>query len=209
MDNIFKQKLLSLRNPTTSKTFGEALLGDGSWLKKTPKAVTKAAPAKEVFTERTQVIESLERFAQEKVENQSGPVIKFNGGEIHIKAEPGWEGLSHFSDLNALKSSLSLGPNLLDLVLTNKQQGEVKIIFVSEKFRAWDEVSTELKSGFIDELIAGFPLKTAELFSRMISAMKLGPKEVVIYPVEGLEEQDYSKEVMEIASYFRPEVVVT
>lgn len=209
MDNIFKQKLLSLRNPPVLKTFGEALLGDTSWLKKNPHPVTKSVPPKEEFTEKLQVIESLERFAQEKVEGQPTNVIKFDGGEVVVKAEPGWEGLAHFSDLSALRSSLSLDPKLLDIVLTNKQAGEVKVIFVSEKFRTWDEVSPELKAGFINELIAGFPLKTAELFSRMIGAMKLEDKEVVVYPVESQDEQDISHEVMEIASYFKPEVVIT
>lgn len=209
MDNIFKQKLLSLRNPPVLKTFGEALLGDTSWLKKNPRPVTKSVPPKEEFTEKLQVIESLERFAQEKVEGQPTNVIKFDGGEVVVKAEPGWEGLAHFSDLSALRSSLSLDPKLLDIVLTNKQAGEVKVIFVSEKFRTWDEVSPELKAGFINELIAGFPLKTAELFSRMIGAMKLEDKEVVVYPVESQDEQDISHEVMEIASYFKPEVVIT
>ena len=209
MDNIFKQKLLSLRNPPVLKTFSEALLGDTSWLKKNPRPVTKTAPSKEEYSEKLQVIESLERFAQEKVEGQPTNVIKFDGGEVVVKAEPGWEGLSHFSNLSGLRSGLSLDPKLLDIVLSNKVQGEVKVLFVSETFRTWEEVSPELKSGFIDELIAGFPLKTAELFARMIGAMKLEGKEVVVYPVESKDEQDFSHEVMEIASFFRPEVVIT
>lgn len=208
MDDLFKQKLLGLRSPTPVKTFAEALLGDTSWLKKAaiPK---KVAPPKEVYSEKTQVIESLERFAQEKVEELGTNVFKIEGGEVHVKAEAGWEGLQHFQNLDALKSSLKLDGRVLDIILQNKATGNVKVLFVSEKFRLWEELSAELKSGFIDELIVGFPLKTAELFERMILAMKLDASEVIIYPVEGNDESDYSHEVMEIASYFQPEVIVT
>lgn len=209
MDHIFKQKLLSLRTPPKAKTFAEALLGETNWLKKVSRTQSEPIPQKEIFSEKLQVIESLERFAQEKVEGQPTNVIKFGGGEIEVKAEPGWEGLSHHTTLENLRSGLTLDPKLLEISLGDKKLGEVKVIFVSEKFRSWEEVSQELKSGFINELIAGFPLKTAELFSRMIGAMKLEGKEVVVYPVESASEEDYSKDVMEIAAYFKPEVVIT
>lgn len=212
MDDLFKQKLLTLRNPPKASTFADALMGETSWLKKSP-SVIKAAkpiiPAKEAFSEKAQVLESLERFAQEKVEETGHSILKLDGGEIRVKAEPGWEGLQHFQDLTALKSALKLDSRVLDIILKNKTQDSVKAIFVSEKFRHWDELSAELKSGFIDELIVGFPLKTAELFERMIMAMKLDPSEVIIYPVEGTDESDYSHEVMEIASFFNPEVIIT
>lgn len=212
MDDLFKQKLLTLRNPPVAKTFGDALMGETSWLKKSPSVITAAkpiVPAKEAFSEKAQVIESLERFAQEKVEETGNSILKLDGGEIRVKAEPGWEGLQHFQDLSGLRAALKLDSRVLDIILRNKTQDSVKAIFVSEKFRQWDELSLELKSGFIDELIVGFPLKTAELFERMIMAMKLDPSEVIIYPVEGTDESDYSHEVMEIASFFNPEVIIT
>ena len=210
MDQLFKQKLLTLRQPPKAKTFAEALLGDTSWLKReVVKAAPIQAPAPEVFTEKTQVLESFERFAQETTEAQGATSIKFDGGEVVVKAEAGWEGLKHFKDPESLKNSLNLDSKIKDIVLGQKVPGEVKVLFVSEKFRPWEESSPELKSGFIDELIVGFPLKTAELFHRMIGAMKLEQKEVVIYPVEGSDEQDFSHEVMEIASLYQPEVVIT
>lgn len=212
MDDLFKQKLLGLRNPPVAKTFADALMGETTWLKKSPNVIPVArpiVPAKEAFSEKAQVIESLERFAQEKVEETGHSILKVDGGEIRVKAEPGWEGLQHFHDLNSLKASLKLDSRVLDIVLRNKTPGTVKAVFVSEKFRQWDELAAELKSGFIDELIVGFPVKTAELFERMIMAMKLDPSEVIIYPVEGTDESDYSLEVMEIASYFKPEVIIT
>jgi DNA polymerase len=93
--------------------------------------------------------------------------------------------------------------------LENKVPEQVKVLFVSEKFRSWEEIEPELKSGLINELLAGFPLKTAELFERMITAMKLVASEVIIFPVEGSDESDFSRYVMEVAAYYRPEIIVT
>lgn len=208
MENIFKQNLLSLKNPIAPKTFAEALIGDVSWIK------GKQAPAKipevikkEAFSEKAQVIESLERFAQEKSESQGSPVIKIEGGEMNIRPEPGWDGIIEAASLEELMGSLSLEEEVLQIALENKSPDKIRVMFVTENFRSFEEISPELKEGFINELIAGFPLKTAELFERMITAMKLTSEEVVLYPVEGVE--DLSEEVMTIAAYLKPEVIVT
>lgn len=210
MDALFKQKLLSLRNPGTPKTFGEALLGETSWIKKNAhKSTLMKAPSKESYSEKVQVIESLERFAQEKTTELQTNIIKLDGGELHVRSEPGWDDLEHFETAENLKAHLKLDPRLLEIVLNGKRPKTVKALFVSETFRSWEEVSPELKNGLIDELLAGFPLKTAELFERMIRAMKLEASEVLIYPVEGQNEVDFAKDVMEIAAFYQPEVIIT
>lgn len=209
MDSLFKQKLLTLRNPSQPKTFTEALLGDTSWLKAPVREKKASLPPKENFSEKVQVIESLERFAQEKTAELKTNVIKLNGGELHVKAEPGWDDLNHFKSHDDLKAALNLDSKYLDIVFKDKNPGQVSVLFVSEKFRNWDEVSAELKTGFINELIAGFPLKTAELFERMIMAMKLTPPEVIVFPVEGNDETDFSRDVMEVAAFYKPEIIIT
>lgn len=209
MDGLFKQKLLSLRNPLVPRTFAEALLGDVSWLKRTKVSSASPVPSKTAYSEKIQVIESLERFAQEKATELQTNVLRMDGAEVHLRTDVDWENVSLFSDSDALKNGLGLDSKILDIVLNNKTPQSVKAIFVSEKFRPWNEVESELKSGFINELLVGFPLKTAELFERMIMAMKLIPEEVIIFPVEGLDEADYSKDVMEIAAFYRPEVIIT
>ncbi len=209
MDTLFKQKLLSLRNPPTAKTFSEALLGDTSWLKREAKTPVKTIAPKETFSEKVQVIESLERFAHEKSQETQSKILKIDGGELHIRPEPGWDDLNHYKTEALLRESIKLDPRLLRISLENKVPGTVKVLFVSERFRSWEEVEPELKQGFINELLVGFPLKTAELFHRMIGAMKLDKSEVIIFPVEGNEEADFSRDVMEIAAFYRPEVIIT
>lgn len=208
MDSLFKQKLLTLRNPPPAASFSEALLGDTSWLKAPPREKKVVLP-KEQFSEKVQVIESLERFAQEKASELKTNILKVDGGEVHLKTEPGWDDLKHFNSYADLRAELKLDEKYLDIVLKDKTTEKVSVLFVSEKFRGWDEVSAELKTGFINELIAGFPLKTAELFERMIMAMKLDPSEVIVFPVEGNDETDYSKDVMEVAAFYKPEIIIT
>lgn len=206
MENLFKQNLLRLRKPLPPQTFAEALLGPVLWGR--PKVATEVGPvvAKERFSEKAQVLESLERFAQEKIAEAETP-IKFDRGEIHLKPEAGWIS-QEYSDLNSLISDLSFTSEIKNIIFQNKVLGEVKVIFVSENFRDWSESSPELKEGFINELILGFPLKTAEYFERMIQAMKLLPSEVVIYPADH-GDIDLASEVIALTAYFQPEVVIT
>ena len=97
----------------------------------------------------------------------------------------------------------------VETIFNNKHVGMVKVLFVTEKFRNWDEASLEFKAGFINELIMAFPLKTAELFERMIKAMNLLSEEVILLPMEDVGANDCSSDVMKVAEQFRPEVIIT
>lgn len=189
MDNLFKQKLLGLRNPPAPHTFAEALLGDTSWLKTTKKQSSKL---EDVNRNKVTHVE----LSEDKKILEDELVIKSSENKIH-------------STIESLKSELKLSTHILDLILIEKVSGNIKVLFVSEKFRTWEEISTELKTGFINELIAGFPVKTAEFFEKMIMAMKLTSSEVIIYPIEGDDGSDFSIDVMSLAAFFRPEVVIT
>lgn len=206
MDELFKRKLLNLRTPQAPSTFAQALMGE-SFLSPDSGPHEKEAPRG--FTEKRQVIESLERFAIEKVEETRAPVIKFDRGEIHVKADPVWDEVTRPADLTDLLQGLSLEKEILEVLFKGKTPGEIKIMFVTENIRPWNEVKVDLKNGFIDELLTGFPVKTAEFFERMIMAMKLEPSEVMVYPVEMNESNDLSAEVVRIALHLKPELVVT
>ncbi len=209
MDALFKQKLLSLRNPLEPKTFGEALLPNALWVSKKPIKVEAAPIAKEVYSEKVQVIESLERFAEEQSSQLKSDILKVEGGEIQIRKNAEWDDLETYSTVEALKTQLMLNSQLAEVQLKDKDQKAVKVIFVTEAFRSWEEVEPELQTGFINELLTGFPLKTAEFFERMIKGMKLAPEEVIIYPVEGSDSIDLAAEVMKVAAFYRPEVIIT
>ena len=206
MDDLFKQKLLNLRNPPPALSFTQALMGDAflpTHSGQHEKTLSKG------FTEKRQVIESLERFAKEKVEETQAPIIKFDRGEIHVKPDPVWDEVKMPADHSDLLGQLSLEKETLQVLFRGKTPGKIQVMFVTENIRHWDEYNSELKNSFIDELLTGLPLKTAEFFERMILAMKLEPSEVIVYPVEKNDETDLSAEVIRIALFFKPEVVIT
>lgn len=208
MDDLFKQNLLKMRQPAAATTFAEALFGQVSWVQKTEPKKTPLQTVSTQYTEKAQIMESLERYAQEKLGENPVVPIKISGGEIALKPEPTWDGIAEYAQYRDLIQDLSLEPSILDLCLKNKEAGKVRILFVPESFRQFDEFKQELKEGFINQLLPAFPFKTAELFSRMLSAMKLIDEEVLIYPTMKNEE-DISSEVMKVVGFYRPEIIVT
>jgi uracil-DNA glycosylase family 4 len=207
MENVFKQKLLSLRHPAAAKSFGEAILGT-ELLWGQPRATVAVKPAAaESFNEKSHVLNSLEQFAQEKLLASGEKSLALEGGQLLLR-EDGWSEIKRVQDLPHLKAQLQLDPRPQELILADKHPGKLAILFVTEHFRPWSEVAPELRGSFLDQLLCSLPLKTAELFERMIVAMKLAPTEVCIYPVEQ-GEQDLALEVMTVAAYLRPELIVT
>lgn len=209
MDDLFKQKLLRLRQPLQPETFGQAVYPGlelfADFVVSAP--VPKVAPSVQ-FTEKEQVLNSLERFAQEKIAVTDEKILKVPGGEIGLKTEPGWEDITVPDSFATMISRLSIDPNVRDLSLKNKQVGGVKAIFVTESFRSWAEIEPELSGGFINEILPAFSLKTSEFFSRMILAMKFEAHEVLLYPSEG-NGKTLASEVMEVAAFFKPKVIIT
>jgi hypothetical protein len=179
MDSLFKQKLLGLLNPTVPRTFREALFEGCSWVK--VKEVSEKKPDIEIFTD--------QKNKEEKTDHE-------------------WSDVKRHTSFESLKNQLKIDPRFLPLIFSGKEEGKVKALFVTEKFRSWEDVSMELRTGLINELLMGFPLKTAELFERMIKAMKLEASEVMIYPVEGSDEADFSADVMAIAAFYGSDVII-
>lgn len=211
MEDIFKRNLLSLRQPPAAKTFSEALLGFPDWSRPRSKRLNPLAEKAlqtTSFTERKQVLESLERFVEEQVAQTQNNVIQIDGGELEAKPIPAWENIPAHASGEKLQATLSLSTANLAVTFRDKIPGKIQVMFVTEAFRAWGEVAPELRGTFLDELLVGFNLKTAELFERMIKAMNLLPSEVLIYPIES-GEKDLSTEVMTIARTYKPEIIVT
>jgi len=193
MEELFKQNLLKLRNPEAPKTFSAALFPSSPFMAKV------SAPS--FSHEKNQIIESFKEYVESSLSSGPTGIIQLEGAQI--VARPHGDEVRVFSTISELRSSLSQAPETLDILLRNKMSGRVKVVFVTETLRPWSEFSTELRDGLINELITGFTVKTAELFERMISAMKLTPEEVLLYPV------DDGHEVLELVAFMRPEVVIT
>lgn len=205
MDDLFKQNLLRMRAPASPKTFSEALWNsDLPFKRKAPSVVAKS----ENVSEKKMVLESLERFAQEKIQETPHSFIPVEGGEIVFKKDPLWDLEAGYSDSMDLFEALTADSDVILRLLENKIPEDVKVIFVSESFLPLSEMEVSDQNNLLNELLTGFPLKTAELFEKMIKAMKLDPKEVIFYAIEE-DGQDLSPDIVKIASLYRPEVIIT
>lgn len=211
MEELFKQNLLILRTPPVPRTFKEALFPGSLWKPEVRKKAN-TDPGKiflsDEYSEKKQVVESFERFAHEKIKESPTSEVTIEGGILAQKPVSEWEEVQFFNNLLDLINSLKLPSEFQKVVFKNKTKGKVNVIFVTETFRSWQETEKDLKEGFINELLAGFPLKTAELFERMIRAMKLMPDEVLLYPID-FDGLDFGSELITIAAHFKPEVIVT
>lgn len=196
MEKLFKQNLLNLRNPQSPSTFSEALLGQPCWIQKRPSQ--KVVTLKNSDSEKKQVIESLENFA---LTHAVDGKVQLDQAEIVLKQKTA-------ATMGELLDYLRPAPEVLKVLLSSKALGEVRVIFITENLRCWDEVVSELKTGFINELLMGLPLKTAEFFERMIYAMKLLPEEVIVYPIDDAGV-DLSGDIFSLSAYFKPEIVIT
>lgn len=196
MEALFKQKLIDLRSNTAPVTFCEALFPDGTFFhpsfSNSLKLQVKERREDNGFSEKRHLIESLERFVEEK------EVV-----EVGEKAEITLKKASEWSYLN---EDYLLNEELREIVL--KRKNKVEVIFVTETLRSFDEFKSELSGNFIDQLLCGFPMKTAELFERMILAMKLKPEEVILYPSE-FEGVSLFEDIVKLTKEYRPLVIIT
>ncbi len=194
MDQIFKQKLLKLLKPNKVKTFREALFPQGSWLSE----ASSSTIVDQIPEEKKLIIESLERFAEEKLSETPTGVLQLDGGEVHRK----------ISSIDELMNSLHLSAEDLNILIKSKRKGSIKLMFITESLRTQEEAKSEFTEGFINELILCFPKKTAEFFERMIRAMKLQNDQILVYPVEsanGFLDHD----ILKIVEFFQVNIVVT
>lgn len=195
MEALFKQKLLDLRSQTPPHTFGEALFSHRYYQvpkANIPETQAKSASLEEGFSEKKHLIESLERFVEEREVVSVGP-----HAEIALKKASDWApSNTHYLLENVYR----------DLLLKGKSR--VRVLFITESLRPFKDFEDNLTGAFLDQLLAGFPAKTAELFERMILAMKLQPEEVILYPSEkeGVELFD---DITLLTQDYRPEVIIT
>ena len=215
MQEIFKAKLLELRRPVKAESFSDALLGQTHWAPKSklPKIVTpkeESAKLKEAFSEKQQVIESLERFVEEKTQTTRIPIISVSGGEVGLKKPEEHDHSYNLQSIEELEKHLSSQSyQEIKTLLQGKEKNKVEVLFVTESFRPLSErESAESPSAFTRAFLPSLPLKTSELFERMVTAMKLVPEEVALLALEN-EGEDLLKAVMSAAEYLRPQVIVT
>ncbi len=159
-------------NKKKAETFAEALLGDTTWL---PEAQLPVKTAKPELTEKAVVFESFTRFAEEKIAESPDQEIHFEGGALGLKAALADQTFSkQFADSQSWCESFKqrMGADVFEALIAPKKI--IKILFYVDELKIEVPLPDSLGSR---EFLYCFEKEVAELFEKMVKAMKLGAHE--------------------------------
>ena len=167
------------------------------------------------MTEKTLILDSLHQFGAKKLsENENRPLFIEGGlmaakvvekeGETNtftVEARSRQEVISNFADkTNQVLASARYKNSLRD---------NVKVIFISDAFSSLDLHGVDEN---LLEFYSLFEDQTAQLFSKMVVAMKLGKEDYLLTAVkmpQQNEERDCLDNVIQEILSFRPQLIIT
>lgn len=186
------------RKATPPKTFADALMGDITFIQDESKV---AEPPQ--LTEKAVVLESFTQFAEEQLEHV--PTFEFEGGQLLKKEDPNqmplkprfkarseWEAGQAQSLGGAVWAALSAGKDPSPMIL-----------FIGESL-----LVPAADPENVNEFLLCFPPPVAELFQKMVQAMKLAPREYVLTTLRTAESEKLTDELLEEIFWWRPRYVV-
>lgn len=194
------------RKPTAPRTFADALMGDLAqnspvWEESAP----AAAPIKEQLTEKALVLESFTQYVHEKMEESSLTSLQFPGGEIHLKEDESRKPLElRFSSFVNWSKAMDARVPKQWLAMSTDKKAPLAVLFVGESLTA-PEISPE---GIRDEFLWAFQPTVAELFQKMVQAMKLQPHEYALTALKDAAGDKTSEELFEEAHWWQARFVV-
>lgn len=187
------------RKATPPKTFADALMGDLSFI---GEETETTAPLE--LTEKALVLESFTQFAHEKLEEEATSELRFEGGEIVRKDSADQMPLKpRFPNRKAWESFQAQRLGEAWSVLSAGKNPQPLILFVGESLSIDPEAHGEK-----GEFALCFAPGVAELFQKMVQAMKLTHGEYVLTTLKTLTEEKTADELFEEAHWWRPRFVV-
>ncbi len=171
----------------------------------------EASKRPQSVTEKTKVLDSLQDFARKQLSKSEKDAINFPGGEIR-KKEIGLEFLSDFAptarELDEVKKlSSNHSADFFHLKYSLNPKAPLKAIFVAE----CSEELNDLEGKELG-LEAFFESSAAQLFDRMMRAMKLGEGEALVsscFVLKDGERVSFEQPLVEEILHFRPKIVVS
>ncbi|MBY0518351.1 MAG: hypothetical protein K2P81_15685 [Bacteriovoracaceae bacterium] len=196
------------KKPLKPKTFQEALLGELN-LESVGLSGEEFSQPEEKLTEKAVILESFTRFAEEKLAESPEGVVAFPGGEIVKKFDPSlmpYE-LKH-SGLESWQQEQSkrMGSKIWS-TLTQKKAAKPLIVFLGESLReeeALDEKGIQASL----EFVISFNAPVAELFQKMVQAMKLQESEYRLMAIKDASGEKSTEELLEDIHWLSPQFVV-
>jgi hypothetical protein len=161
-------------------------------------------------TEKTVILDSLNVFGNEKLENKSA--FKFDGGELAKKAEPNSSTVpkevktkNYIELLELLNSKRNLAQGLLrfsneEFSITER----LKVFFITDT----GEINSETVPEFLEPFSPYFDNDVSNLFYKMIKAMRLTEVDYYISSLQFSDVEDIDLLFNEI-QFFKPELIIT
>jgi hypothetical protein len=161
-------------------------------------------------TEKTVILDSLNVFGSEKLENK--PAFQFSGGELAKKDESTSSSIarevhtkSFIELIELVKSKRNITENLLRF--TNQEfsvEERLKVMFITDD----GAVNTETVPEFLEPFAPYFEDEVSHLFYKMIKAMKLTEIDYYISSIQfdGKEDVDL---LFDEVQFFKPELIIT
>ena len=187
-------------NPST---FAEALIGDTSWL---PEQDQSHKQPKEILTEKAVVLESFTRFMEEKIAESPDQQVHFEGGSLVMKEKtdeqeftPQFAGSTEWLD----DFKKRIGDEAFTHLVQAKK--DINVLFYV------DELKSEVAFGDSSasrEFLYCFEKEVAELFEKMVKAMKLKPDEFAISAVNLNGSARELSDILEEIHHRTPDYVI-
>lgn len=216
---IYRDKLIS--NQTPDSYADELFKTAKSYFitkKKTNVAASEAATSNDQeveksVTEKTLILDSFHQFGQEKLDENDNKPVKVEGGEIAAKNVDS-SGLTNEFKLETCSKDLfekylleQTTQELTSLRYTNNKlsNDKIRVLFVSDSFNTntYEDLTEDIK-----EFTSLFEPSTAQLFSRMVKAMKLDTPDYILTAVK-FNEVDCLDMVLNEINTYQPDLVIS
>ncbi len=205
----YKETAMFDKKPKEPETFAEELLGDFTFAfasdEERQESIQEVAP----LTEKGLILDSFTRFAEEKIATSPSGVVSFPGGELALRPQPT---IAPFSPLYSTRNAFLeaqggiKGAKVWQALSTGKNT-PVQVFFIGESLREENVLEQQIQ-GIREEFLISFPPPVADLFQKMVQAMKLTPSEYVLGALRDAAGELAQDRLFEEIHWWAPKFVV-
>ncbi|MFP5458868.1 MAG: uracil-DNA glycosylase family protein [Bacteriovoracia bacterium] len=192
------------KKPQPPETFAEALMGD---LDLSHLAPVRPVAAQTALTEKAVILESFTQFAEDALAQAPAGVVSFPGGELaqkestRVRFSPSHASIEAWAQAQEIRATSRVWRALTD----GKQA--LSVLFIGEALRGEEALDAEI-TGIRPEFLVSFIPPVADLFQKMVQAMKLGPSEFALSALQDAKGERSNDDLLEEIFWRKPRFVV-
>lgn len=205
----YKDKVMFDKKPKKPETFAEDLLGDFSFISSLEDEKVESIQEVAPLTEKGLILDSFARFAEEKISSSPSGVVSFPGGELALKPQPSAVPFSpQYSSRSVFfEAQSSLKGAKVWQALSAGKNSSVQVFFIGESLREESVLEQQIQ-GIREEFLVSFSPPVADLFQKMVQAMKLTPGEYVLGALRDAAGELSNDRLFEEIHWWAPKFIV-